>query len=112
MRFRLWIRCIHNLKEAAMSAVMGKHGTDPEVLVIGAGHAGLTLAIDLLRRGAAVRIVSAASGGFPGSRAKGVQPRTQEVFDDLGVLDDVASHATTYPSTGVHQGKEVVPGTM
>jgi hypothetical protein len=34
-----------------------------------------------------------------------VQPRTQEVFDDLGVLDDVASHATTYPSTGVRQGR-------
>jgi 2-polyprenyl-6-methoxyphenol hydroxylase-like FAD-dependent oxidoreductase len=72
--------------------------TDVEVLVVGAGPAGLALAIDLLRRDVAVRIVSAAPSGFPGSRAKGVQPRTQEVLDDLGVLADVSSHATTYRS--------------
>lgn len=85
---------------------------DPAVLVIGAGPAGLTLAADLLRRGVPVRIVSAAPGGFPGSRAKGLQPRTQEVLADLGALADVEAHAATYPKIGEHRGEEVVPRTM
>ncbi|MFI8527402.1 FAD-dependent monooxygenase [Promicromonospora sukumoe] len=83
-----------------------------DVLVVGAGPAGLTLAADLLRRGVSVRVISAADDAFAGSRAKGVQPRTLEVLDDLGVLDDVARHGTTYPRLGVHLGPVVLPRTM
>ncbi len=83
-----------------------------DVLVAGAGPTGLTLACDLVRRGVRVRIVDAAEGGFPGSRAKGVQPRTLEVFDDLGVLSDIVAHATTYPMLGIHLGPVTVPKTM
>lgn len=62
---------------------------DTEVLVAGAGPTGLTLAIDLARRGVAVRIVDKAATFFAGSRGDGLQPRTLEVFEDLGVLDAV-----------------------
>ncbi|MDE3721926.1 FAD-dependent monooxygenase [Nocardiopsis sp. N85] len=86
--------------------------TSSDVLVIGAGPAGMTLACDLLRRGVAVRIVSASSEGFQGSRAKGVQPRTQEVFDDLGVLDALGARSTTYPRLGVHLGPLTLRRTM
>jgi len=72
------------------------------VLVVGAGPAGLTLACDLRRRGIDVRVVAAAAATFPGSRAKGIQPRTQEVFDDLGVLDSLVPLSTTYPPLGLH----------
>ncbi|MGV9883673.1 FAD-dependent monooxygenase [Streptomyces sp. NPDC003006] len=59
------------------------------VLVVGAGPTGLALAADLARRGIACRIVDR-SPAFPsGSRGKSVQPRTLEVFEDLGVLDEV-----------------------
>lgn len=86
--------------------------TDVDVLVVGAGPAGLTLACDLQRRGVNHRVISAASGGFEGSRAKAVQPRTLEVLDDLGVLDDLQRHGTLYPKLGLHLGPVTVPKTM
>jgi 2-polyprenyl-6-methoxyphenol hydroxylase-like FAD-dependent oxidoreductase len=49
------------------------------VLICGAGAAGLTLAIDLARRGVPFRIIEKMDQPFPGSRGKGIQPRTQEV---------------------------------
>src|SRR3954463_4568860 len=63
--------------------------TNPEVLIVGAGPTGLTLACELARAGVSFRLVEAAPGPRPGSRGKGVQPRTLEVFDDLGVVDRV-----------------------
>jgi 2-polyprenyl-6-methoxyphenol hydroxylase-like FAD-dependent oxidoreductase len=62
---------------------------DTEVLVTGAGPTGLTLAIELARRGVAVRIVDRDPNPFTGSRGDGLQPRTLEVFEDLGILDRV-----------------------
>jgi 2-polyprenyl-6-methoxyphenol hydroxylase-like FAD-dependent oxidoreductase len=59
------------------------------VLVVGAGPTGLTLACDLRRRGLAVRVVERLPMPELKSRGKGVQPRTLEVFDDLGVVDQV-----------------------
>lgn len=83
-----------------------------DVLVVGAGPTGLTLACDLIRRGARVRIIDAAEHGFTGSRAKGLQPRTLEVFHDLGVLGDVADHGSTYPLLGIHLGPLTLPWVM
>ncbi len=62
---------------------------DVDVLVVGAGPTGLTLACDLRRRGLAVRVVERLPRPDVKSRGKGVQPRTLEVFDDLGVVDRV-----------------------
>jgi 2-polyprenyl-6-methoxyphenol hydroxylase-like FAD-dependent oxidoreductase len=59
------------------------------VLVVGAGPTGLTLACDLARRGIAVRLIERSATPATGSRAKGVQPRSLEVFDDLGVVDEL-----------------------
>ncbi|MGY2060265.1 FAD-dependent monooxygenase [Nocardia gipuzkoensis] len=61
----------------------------PQVLIAGAGPTGMTLGIELARRGVALRIVDKAAEHFIGSRGDGIQPRTLEVFDDLGVLDAV-----------------------
>ncbi|MEE1759011.1 FAD-dependent oxidoreductase [Streptomyces sp. SP18BB07] len=60
-----------------------------DVLIVGAGPAGLALAVDLARRGVRALVVERSSALFPGSRGKGMQPRTLEVMDDLGVLDAV-----------------------
>ncbi|WP_431043939.1 FAD-dependent monooxygenase [Streptomyces sp. P1-3] len=68
-----------------------------EVLVVGAGPAGLTLAVDLARRGIRAQVVERGAELFPGSRGKGLQPRTQEVFDDLGVLAAVRAAGGPYP---------------
>ncbi|RZL27709.1 MAG: FAD-binding protein [Sphingomonas sp.] len=70
---------------------------DADVLICGAGAAGLTLAIDLARRGIAFRLIEKLDDPFRGSRGKGIQPRTQEVFEDLGILDRVVAAGGVYP---------------
>ncbi|WP_327308842.1 FAD-dependent monooxygenase [Streptomyces sp. NBC_01298] len=69
----------------------------PDVLVVGAGPTGLALALDLTRRGVRALVVERADTLFPGSRGKGLQPRTLEVFDDLGVGDAVQEASAHAP---------------
>ncbi|SDY93126.1 2-polyprenyl-6-methoxyphenol hydroxylase [Geodermatophilus africanus] len=69
--------------------VQRRGSPDVDVLVVGAGPTGLTLACDLRRRGLAVRVVERLPQPELKSRGKGVQPRTLEVLDDLGVVDRV-----------------------
>ena len=73
------------------------------VLICGAGAAGLTLAIDLARRGVAFRLIEKASQPFAGSRGKGIQPRSQEMFEDLGVLDPLVAVGGEYPPQREHR---------
>lgn len=80
-----------------------------DVLVVGAGPVGAALAIDLARRGIAVRIIDKAEHAFEGSRAKGIQPRSLEVLEDLGALDEVLASGSTYPPLGIHLGPVTVP---
>ncbi|UPG74516.1 FAD-dependent oxidoreductase (plasmid) [Roseomonas gilardii subsp. gilardii] len=70
-----------------------------DVLICGAGAAGLTLAIDLARRGVRFRLIDKLGAPFAGSRGKGIQPRTQEVFEDLGLIDRLAAAGGSYPPT-------------
>jgi 2-polyprenyl-6-methoxyphenol hydroxylase-like FAD-dependent oxidoreductase len=58
-----------------------------DVLVVGAGPVGLTLAIDLARRNITCRIIEQSSTYQIGTRGRGISRRSQEVFEDLGVLD-------------------------
>lgn len=68
-----------------------------DVAVIGAGPAGLALACDLVRRGVRTLVAERGADLFPGSRGKGVQPRTLEVLDDLGVVDGMLAGGGTAP---------------
>ncbi|MGW7418369.1 FAD-dependent monooxygenase, partial [Streptomyces sp. NPDC054863] len=78
------------------------------VLIVGSGPTGLTLACDLARRGAEVRIVDK-SPEFPrSSRAKGPNPRSLEVLEDLGVLQEVlAAGCAPLPMRKYRDGKVV-----
>lgn len=71
---------------------------EADVLICGAGAAGLTLGIDLARRGISFRLIEKNAEPFAGSRGKGIQPRTQEVFEDLGILDKVVAAGSVYPA--------------
>lgn len=62
---------------------------DTQVLIVGAGPTGLTLAVDLARRGVDFRIVDKSPAPFAGSRGKGLQPRSLEVLEDLGAVEEV-----------------------
>lgn len=84
-----------------------------DVLVAGAGPTGLTTAIQLARAGRSVRIVDAAPEAFTGSRGDGLQPRTQEVFDDLGVIDAIRAGGMAPPPVRVNlDGQFVQERTM
>lgn len=75
-----------------------KKQTTTDVLICGAGAAGLTLAIDLARRGVSFRLIDKLASPFGGSRGKGVQPRTLEVFEDLGMVDRIAAVGEPFPA--------------
>ncbi|MFF2774272.1 FAD-dependent monooxygenase [Streptomyces sp. NPDC058052] len=66
------------------SAARDARGTD--VLVVGAGPVGLTAALELRRQGVSCRIVDRLPARLPYAKAVGVQPRTLEVWDRMGVV--------------------------
>ena len=74
------------------------------VLIAGAGPTGLTLALDLLRRKIPCRLIDAAETPFTGSRGKGIQPRTLEIFDDLGIIEPILAAGGLYPRLRIHLG--------
>ncbi|MFC9633538.1 FAD-dependent monooxygenase [Streptomyces mirabilis] len=73
------------------------HTPDTDVIICGTGAAGLTLAIDLARRNVGFLLIDKAAHPFIGSRGKGIQPRSQEVFEDLGVIDRIVASGGEYP---------------
>lgn len=75
-----------------------------DVLIVGAGATGLTLAIELQRRGVSHRLIDIAQAPLAGSRGKGVQPRSLEIFDMIGVIDDVLADSTLYQPMKIHLG--------
>ena len=77
---------------------------ETNVLIVGAGPTGLTLGIELARRSIAFRLVDSAKTPFAGSRGKGIQPRTLEVFHDLGIIEKILNTGMPYPEVRVHLG--------
>jgi 2-polyprenyl-6-methoxyphenol hydroxylase-like FAD-dependent oxidoreductase len=59
---------------------------DTSVLIVGAGPTGLMLANQLVRRGVEVRIIDRHPGPALQTRALGVQARTLEIYQKLGIV--------------------------
>ncbi|OBB55709.1 pentachlorophenol monooxygenase [Mycobacterium sp. 852013-51886_SCH5428379] len=68
--------------------------SDTEVLIAGAGPIGLTAAIELTRRGVDCCIVDPLTAPPQYAKAVGVQPRTLEVFENMGVLRQILDAGT------------------
>ncbi len=81
---------------------------DTEVLISGAGPTGLTLACDLARRKIPSRVIDKSSTYFIGSKGKGLQPRSLEVFDDFGIIDDVLRTGQFHLPFRGYDGKQVL----
>ena len=80
----------------------------PDVLVAGAGPAGLTLALQAHDHGARVRIVERRPETFRPSRALIVHPRTLEVLRPLGVTAELLARADTAPQVRLHMASRTV----
>jgi len=59
------------------------------VLIAGGGPTGLVLALTLVKNGIRVRIIQKDPQFHAGQRGAGIQPRTLEAYNLLGVLPDV-----------------------
>src|SRR5215207_6958849 len=70
-------------------SAMADREIETDVLVVGAGPTGLMLANWLTKLGVRTTIVDAKSGPTRESRALVVQARSMEVYDQLGVVDQV-----------------------
>ena len=91
------------------------------ILIVGGGPTGLTLACDLARRGVNLRIVDKVPTYFAGSRGKGLQPRSLEVLEDLGIIDEILANgrfhlpfrgydgATVLGDLDMHEGRQPTP---
>src|SRR5262245_13442594 len=81
-----------------------------DVLIIGAGPVGLSMAIEALRHGLSCRVVDQAEARSVYSKAQVVHVRTLEVFEGMGVADAVLAHGR--PLRGfrayAHRGRERV----
>lgn len=65
------------------------------VLIIGAGPVGLTLACEMARRKVPFRMIERSAMPPQGSRAKGVQPRSLEILNDLGIAEELVAAGQT-----------------
>lgn len=80
-----------------------------DVLVVGAGPVGLALALGLARDGVNCRIVERDPGFRDrGVRGKGITPRTMEVLDDLGVVDEIYARADVNLKMRTYRGSRLV----
>jgi len=61
-------------------------------MVVGAGPTGMLLAAELSRRNIAVRLLEKKDRPAEHSRALGVVPRTMEMFEQLGLIDELLTH--------------------
>ncbi|MDB6077712.1 MAG: FAD-binding monooxygenase, PheA/TfdB family [Akkermansiaceae bacterium] len=82
--------------------------SDSPVVIVGAGPAGLVLAVDLARRGIPLRIIEKAAAPSEASRAKGLQPRTLEILDDLGIIAPVLAGGARFPHWRSYAGETLL----
>ena len=97
------------------------HLIDTEVLIVGGGPVGLTLAMDLARRGVGVTLAEMRAAGEPPSsvRCNHVSARTMEIYRRLGIVHAVrnAGLPPDYPNdaalrttaTGIEMARIPIP---
>jgi 2-polyprenyl-6-methoxyphenol hydroxylase-like FAD-dependent oxidoreductase len=77
--------------QSSPSATSPASGIDTDVLIVGAGPTGLTLATALATRGVRALLIDSQAAGANTSRAAVVHARTLEVLEPLGVAHTLVS---------------------
>ncbi|SHJ65336.1 2-polyprenyl-6-methoxyphenol hydroxylase [Roseomonas rosea] len=78
------------------------------VLIVGAGPVGLVLALSLRQRGIPYRLTDKAAERLPWSRALGIQARSLEMLDRLGLAQRILEEALPIHGACLHLGRRVV----
>ena len=82
---------------------------DTEVLIIGAGPTGLTMACELLRHGITPRIIDKAMAPSDKSKAFAIHPRTLELLENMGIVGTFLSHGNAVNAFDMYdRGKPLV----
>jgi 2-polyprenyl-6-methoxyphenol hydroxylase-like FAD-dependent oxidoreductase len=81
---------------------------DCDVLIVGAGPVGLTLAADLARRGISLRVVDAAAAATRQSRALVMFAGTLESIDRLGLAEEAVKRGRPLRRAQLHSGPRVL----
>ncbi|WP_230195358.1 FAD-dependent monooxygenase [Streptomyces coriariae] len=78
-----------------------------DVLIAGAGPVGLSAAAELRRQGVRCRLVDRLPARLPYAKAVGIQPRTLEIWDRMGLARTVLEAATVLRGQLIHvNGRE------
>jgi len=80
--------------------------TGPQVLIVGAGPTGLSLAVELARRSVPCRIVDRSAEPSRFSKALGVQPRTLELLEKLGVSEPMCARGRKIRAANLFAGSQ------
>ncbi|HKH53175.1 MAG TPA: FAD-dependent monooxygenase [Mycobacterium sp.] len=81
---------------------------DTDVLVVGAGPSGLTLAASLVNKGVATTVVDRQAAGAKTSRAAVVNARTLEVLADLDVSRRLVKEGVQAPRFTIRDGRRTL----
>ncbi|MDT5162023.1 MAG: hypothetical protein QOC90_2333 [Mycobacterium sp.] len=83
---------------------------DTDVLVVGAGPSGLTLAASLVKKGVAATVVDRQAAGANTSRAAVVNARTLEVLEDLDVARRLVKEGIQAPRFSIRdRARTLIP---
>ncbi|ANF95340.1 FAD-dependent monooxygenase [Paenibacillus bovis] len=84
------------------------HPPSCDVLIVGAGPTGLTLAIELMRRGVTCRIIDKAAQPSRQSKALGIMARTLELLDHSGITEQLVKHGHPVKEVQVRSGSHLL----
>ena len=85
----------------------------PDVLVVGAGPTGLTMACELVRHGLSCRVIDELAAPVVWSKAAVVYARPMEIFDDMGVVGPFLQHSKPVHGASVYsEGKRIAHVTL
>ena len=79
---------------------------NPEILIVGAGPIGLSLAILLRQYGVPFRIIEKNDGPSTATKAMAIHSRTLEIFRELGIVDEVINQGFPIKTFSIQSEKK------